>query len=382
MRQRKITVRKYSDSKRRHLKFVVNYREAGNRKRTFFETKEEATDFARLKNEELKRTGIKGASLPTKLRVEAKECAEQLRAYGKTIADATRFFVQHLKASEKSCTAAQLVAELLIAKKADGASQPHLADLRSRLGKFAKAFDVQTIATITGAQIDDWLRSLGGAPATRNHYRRLLVLMFKFAMRRGYATANPAENTEKAKERHDRPGILKIAEAARLLESVTPAVLPYVAIGLFAGLRRAELERQDWSGVDFESGLIEVTAENSKTARARFVTIQPVLREWLLPLRKHRGHVVPEANFRKLFEEAREAAGIAEWPDNALRHSFASYHLAHFKDAKSLALEMGHMNSGTTFAHYRQLVRPNEAARYWNIRPAKTEKIVPIVAHV
>ncbi len=116
--------------------------------------------------------------------------------------------------------------------------------------------------------------------------------------------------------------------------------------------------------------------------RARFVTIQPVLREWLLPLRKHRGNVVPQANFRKLFEDARDAAGIAEWPDNALRHSFASYHLAHFKDAKSLALERGHMNSGTTFAHYRQLVKPKDAERYWNVGPsAIDEKIVPIVAH-
>lgn len=363
MRQRKITVRKYRDSNRPLLKFVVNHREAGNRKRTFFETKEQATDFARRKNEELKRTGVEGVSIPTKLRVEARECAERLSPYGRTLTEATTFFVQHLAASAKSCTAAQLVAELLTAKAADGASQRHLSDMRSRLNIFTANFNGQTVATITGAEIDDWLRSLGVAPATRNHYRRLLVLMFNFAVRRGYASGNPAEKTEKAKERQERPGILSVTEAARLLECAAPAVLPYIAIGLFAGLRRAELERLDWSEVGFESGLIEVTAENSKTARRRFVTMQPSLREWLTTLRKHRGHVVPQENFRQLFEDAREAAGIAEWPDNALRHSFASYHLAHIKDAKSLALEMGHMNPGTTFAHYRQLVKPKEAGR-------------------
>lgn len=133
-----------------------------------------------------------------------------------------------------------------------------------------------------------------------------------------------------------------------------------MAIGLERGRFRERAGRSD--------------GREQQDGTRRFVTIQAVLREWLLPLRKHRGHVVPDANFRKLFEEAREAAGIAEWPDNALRHSFASYHLAHFKDAKSLALEMGHMNSGTTFAHYQQLVRPNEAARYWSIRPAMTEE--------
>ena len=46
---------------------------------------------------------------------------------------------------------------------------------------------------------------------------------------------------------------------------------------------------------------------------------------------------MPEENFRQAFEDARAAAGIADWRDNVLRHSFAIYHLAHFKDAKSLA---------------------------------------------
>src|SRR4029453_4105833 len=86
---------------------------------------------------------------------------------------------------------------------------------------------------------------------------------------------------------------------------------------------------------------------------------------------------------RELFDQARTDAGIVddegiiEWPDNALRHSFASYHLAHFKNAASTALELGHHNASVTFAHYRELVRPKEAARYWNLKPVKrSRKIV------
>jgi hypothetical protein len=77
-------------------------------------------------------------------------------------------------------------------------------------------------------------------------------------------------------------------------------------------------------------------------------------------------------------DASREAAGIDDWPDNALRHSFASYQLAHFKDAPALALEMGHTDSGLIFNHYRQLVGPKEAERYWNIRPAPVSKVVPM----
>jgi hypothetical protein len=54
--------------------------------------------------------------------------------------------------------------------------------------------------------------------------------------------------------------------------------------------------------------------------------------------------------------------------------------LAHFTDVASLALEMGHTDSGMIFEHYRELVRPKEGERYWNIRPAEKEKVVPLVA--
>jgi integrase len=380
MRQRKIRVRRYHNSSRPHLKFTVNFRENGKRARKFFETKDAADSFAAFKNAELKRNGVEHAEFPTSLRVMAQECSAQLQGFGKTIADATKYFIAHLKASEKSCTAVQLVKELVAAKEQDGASVRHVCDLRSRLNIFAEKFNGQPVATITTAEIDDWLRSLKVSPVTRNHYRRLIVLAFNFAVQRGYSTDNPAEMTAKAKERDREIGILTVTQTARLLESATPDVLPFIAIGLFGGLRRAEIERLDWSEIDFESGLIEVTAQNSKTAQHRFVTMQPNLREWLLPLRKHKGNVTPSNCFRELFEQAREAAGIAEWPENALRHSFASYHLAHFKSAAETALQLGHHDSRITFAHYRELVKPKEAERYWNIRPATIEKIVPLVA--
>jgi integrase len=309
----------------------------------------------------------------------AQNAVEQLKPFGKTITDAVKHYIAYLQASEKSCTASQLVRELIKAKEADGVSERHLSDIRIRLRKFAEKFDGRMVATITTKEINDWLRSLPFSPLTRNHYRQLLVLAFNFAMKRGYATDNPAKNTDKAKGRKSDIGILTVTQAASLLESATPDVLPYLAIGLFAGLRSAEIERLDWNKIDFDSGLIEVTAQNSKTAQRRLVTMQPNLREWLLPLRKHKGNVTPANGFRQSFEQAREAAGIDEWPVNALRHSFASYHLAHFKNAASTALELDHHDSRITFAHYRELVKPKEGERYWNIRPAATKKIVPMM---
>jgi integrase len=87
---------------------------------------------------------------------------------------------------------------------------------------------------------------------------------------------------------------------------------------------------------------------------------------------------VTPPGYRVLLESAREAAGIEQWPQNGLRHSFASYHLARFNDAAALALELGHTNSNLVFQHYRQLVRPKQAERYWKIAFVASSKKIAV----
>ena len=137
-------------------------------------------------------------------------------------------------------------------------------------------------------------------------------------------------------------------------------------------ISRAEKEWRD-------SALVEVPVLKSKTASRRFVPIQDNLAAWLEPYAGWSGNVCPP-NLRKLLARDRKAAGIKNWPVNALRHSFASYHLAAFKDAAALALELGHTNAVLLFKHYRQLVRPESAAKYWNIRPEPQTNLIELSA--
>ncbi len=387
------TVRRYSDRNRPNLKFVVNYREDGKRKRGFFETKGKAKAFAEEQNIKLINRGREHAEFPTKLRIMAQECHDRLAAIGVTIADATAHYIAHRKAVERSCTVAVLVDEVIAKKTTEcgsegrPASGDYLVDLKVRLGRFKKAFGDKPVATITTDEIKQWLNALKNektgkslSPLSRGNYARALGVAFSFAVEEKYAPSNPIKDIKKPVSSTGEIGILTIAQASRLLETATEEILPSIAVGLFAGLRQAEIERLDWSEIDFDSGLIEVSAKKAKTARRRFIPIQPNFREWLLPLRKLSGKVAPDS-FRKHFDQARKAAGIREaWPKNALRHSFASYHLAHFKNQNVLTLEMGHTDSDMIFRHYRELVRPKEAERYWNIRPITVEKIVPLVS--
>jgi integrase len=63
-----------------------------------------------------------------------------------------------------------------------------------------------------------------------------------------------------------------------------------------------------------------------------------------------------------------------------LRHSFASYHLAHFQDAAKLALELGHTKQELLFQHYQELVTPEVAAKYWDIRPVTQTSLIALSA--
>jgi integrase len=154
--------------------------------------------------------------------------------------------------------------------------------------------------------------------------------------------------------------------------------LPSIPSG-FAGLRVAEIRALDWRDVDLAGGFIHVSAKISKIRARRLVPVLPNLKEWLRPIAKAAGPVV-ERELRYRHEAARERAGIKDWPPNGMRHSFVSYRLTATGNAAQTALESGH-DQNVLFRHYRQVVRPTDAERFFAIRPATEaagEKIVPL----
>src|ERR1039458_3084396 len=129
------------------------------RNRQFFNEKIEAETFLKQKLAEQKNYGDEGMAFSLRQRAEYLECAEKLAPFNATLRDAVNFYIPHLQATNRSCTAKQLVDEILSAKKADGASDRYIKDLKSRLNQFAASFG-KPIAKITTTEIDQWLRGL------------------------------------------------------------------------------------------------------------------------------------------------------------------------------------------------------------------------------
>lgn len=360
----------YRDRKRPLLKWTVQgHFVDGKRKRRFFKTKAEAEGFVSQVKTKTENLGARGARIDPKVHVMAVEAMDMLAPFGKTIIDAAVFLRSHLESVERSCTVDELIGSLLQRKESDGKRDRYLKDLRTRLAHFGRSFGSRTIATITTTECDDWLTGFKLSAQSKNNYRSVLSVLFSYAASRGYCAANPILKIGKAKVTDKPVEVLMPDQMRRLLENAETDMIPYIAIGGFAGLRPAELERLDWREVHIDRNFIEVSAAKSKTASRRLVTIQPNLKTWIEPHVRAAGLVTPR-NPRVKLRLSRERAGIDEWPANALRHSFASYHLARFQDAPALALQLGHTTTAMLFGHYREVVSPNAAEEYWKISPA------------
>jgi len=319
----------------------------------------------------------------------ASAVAECLKTVGdlSNLHAAVKFYVARHKQTIKK-PVADVVAEFLAIKASRGASDRYMQDLRYRLTRFAESFHKDT-CNVTTALIQEWLDAQKLGAQSYANYRRVIHLLFKFAVARGYAVDNPVAGAERVKVRKGEIEIFSPVEIARLLAAASPDFLPCLAIGAFAGLRSAEIERLEWSDIDLAGRHIVVGAARSKTASRRIVPICDNLAAWLSPYAGREGKVWKDGYFP--FYRAQESTAAAtktdgkpavRWKANALRHSYASYRFALTNDAGRVAGELGN-SAAVVHRHYRELVKPADAARWFSIAPEQPANVtsLPPVAH-
>ncbi|MHA3774764.1 tyrosine-type recombinase/integrase [Verrucomicrobiota bacterium sgz303538] len=362
---------------------MVDTRIAGKGERLYFKTKIEADIKAEQLRTKRQNEGTSGVQIPDRLRVEALECDQRLKAVGATLREATEFFLKHVKPVSGTRTCHQAAEELLEAKRKAGKRESYLKGLGWALGAFNRSFGETKTSEITQDDIEEWLDEQEFKLATRRAYIRDLGILFNFSVDRGYSAANAVARIEKPVLEDEPPEIFTVLEAETLLRVAAfmseLSLVPVLAIGLFAGLRTSELRALDWSEVDLEERIIEVKGKKAKTRQRRLVKISDNLLAWLKPhsmtsgsvvngrFRERLGNAVAQARTR--LRDSGDQKSLGKWPKNGMRHSFASYHLALHQNAALTALELGHADTTMLFAHYRNLVKPKEAARYWEIMP-------------
>jgi integrase len=323
--------------------------------------------------------------------------AESLKIVGdlSTLHAALQFYAaRHKKTTPKPF--AEVVSELLAIKKARHAAPRYLEDLTSRLNRAAKSF-LKDIGNVTTAEIQEWLDGEKFSTQGYTDYRRVLHLLFNFAVARGYAVDNPVKGTERVKVKRGETKVFTPVEIGRLLDAARnqfPDFLPCLAIGAFAGVRSAEIERMEWSDIHLAEKFIVVGASRSKTAGRRIVPIADNLAECLAPYAGREGKLwkgTHDAFYEAQMDLAAATAVQADadkgikaqkavaWKANALRHSYASYRFALTNDAGRVAGELGN-SAAVVHKHYRELVKPADAQRWFAVKPESPANIVAMAA--
>jgi integrase/recombinase XerD len=367
-------------NKHPRLKWVVRGKELGKWTRKYFETRGASETYAEIKNTELLNLGRQGAELPIELRLMALESQRRLTDFGKTIREAVDFYIAHLLQAKQTITVREVADEAINAKLTNGIKESTLKVYRHRVKQFCADFGGSDINALSSEKIEKWLIKSFSHPVTRNNNRRVLVNLFNFAKSKKYLGGNPVVEIALAKETTKEVGILRPEQVAELLAHSRPEILPYFAIGAFAGIRPEELLKLEWSDIKRQQGIIRVRATVSKVGKARNVMIENNLREWLNPYGHAQGKICP-SSWRRLFRETRINAGITDWPSDCLRHSFATYWLEKYKDAPRLALEMGNSVAVIMDHYHKVLDNPVDAARYWSLMPrAEIQKVVAFTA--
>ncbi len=316
-------------------------------------------------------------------------CLEHVGSLSK-LEEAAKYFAERNKKVTAKPIAA-LVADLLKTKETRGASPRYLQDLRYRLNRFAADFNKQ-VGDVTTGELQHWLDEQGLSAQGFKNYRTVLNLFFEFAVARGNAYDNPVGGVEKVKVKSGEIAIYTPLEMTRLLAAASPEFLPVLLLGGFAGLRSAEIERLTWESIQLAERHIVVGATASKTASRRIVPIAENLALWLAPYGGCTGKIW-RGQHDALYEAMLETAAATEsdrdgeqrtkhqlpikWKKNALRHSYASYRFSQLLDAGRVAGELGN-SASVVHKHYRELVRPADAVKWFGIVPDTAANVTPL----
>jgi integrase len=300
---------------------------------------------------------------------------------GDKIIEAAKFYKLHNAGELTRKSVAAVITEMITVKQNDGLSKRYTDDLKSRLDIFSETFkgDISSVST---GDVQRFIDGLKLAPKTKKNYRGILRVLFSFAEGYNYILkgSNPVKDTRKIKDAGGDITIYTPDEISGLLKAASPALLPVIAIGAFAGLRAAEIERLEWADIDLVRGQIEVKKKKAKNRSRRLVPIAPNLAQWLADYSKHAGKVqtLTTALMRDARADGCKAAGVT-WKDNALRHSFISYRVADIQNTAQVALEAGNTED-VIFNSYRELVKPEDGKAWFAIAPERPGNVVSMAA--
>jgi len=353
---------------------------AGRRVQRSFATRAAALEALRDAKEARRVSGEGAIALTAAEAAEARRCMVAVAGVGATLGEAVEYFLNHGgRVTLRGAVPVEVMVEAFIdARWAGGCSVRYRHHLRTFLRSLARFYAGRAVDTLTRADLELWLGSQGWAGKTRNNALGDARALFAWGKVEGYLRGDPCSGVAVSRVTRAEVGTLTFEQCARLLlEAVEkPKFCGYVVLGLFGGIRPAEIKRLQWSAVDLEAGTVIVAAELAKTRARRVVDLSVNARAWLRACYGERLPVGKICNTRfddDWVEWRKKVISIQDWPGNAMRHTFASMHYAEHQDEAALQVQMGHESAVLIHRAYRAIKTRAEAARFWRLVPGAVE---------
>ena len=394
---------KAKSARRWRVRVPADLSESGKIERLFFPTKLEAQGFIRSQIARLQDQGTGGPVLTPGQREIAFKAFTRLQSEAAEEGDAALLtaVAAYLEGRDRRSRSKPFIEawglwrDSTLSKTREGnpTSDKYRRQITYALPRF-EPLHGKLVCEITPEDVDVTLRAAVDpeAKSARNGLMRVLRACLKWCAEYGWLDKVPVQAKRHGVDTGKRqPHPLSPTQAKALLAAcaaIDPELLGYYAIALFTGIRpEDELAELLWSDVFAGNGkAIHIRDAISKTGRDRYVPINATLQAWLdyinppqfgpvVPLQPTRDSTrIQKLEWRvawigKRRRAVAKAAGIDPWPQDATRHSFASYWMAQHGDEDRCRDIMGHASRDVLRKHYRKHVKAAEATAYWALTP-------------
>jgi integrase len=196
-----------------------------------------------------------------------------------------------------------------------------------------------------------------------NRELALLRRMLNIATREGWLLKNPFNAGDpliNLADERKRERILTREEEARLLNQCIGRrahLRPILVCAIDTGMRKGEIFKLVWSDVDFDNGIINVRAFNTKTMRERQVAMTQRLDEVLRALHK-KAPPDPDGlvfgikdTVKTSFGGVRTDAKLTDVRFHDLRHTHATRLVAAHIPLSDVGRVLGHTQANTTYRY-------------------------------
>jgi integrase/recombinase XerD len=372
------------------LNIPAKYTETGKRERHFYRTQKEAQTAAKALKKSTAEFGHQSQAIRPSLAEDATAAAALLEPWGLSLIEAARIVSEIRKKETASCSLTTAADDWILA--CEGLRTKTLQGYRHTAKRLKAALGDKILSTVSADELQKAIAPAGTPATAAAGHLRTAKAFWRWCAGNGWCEAKSFDGVKlpKASAESAEIGVLTPAEAAILLRTAEehfPQAVASFALQLFAGIRAEEITRMESTHVTADG--IELGAAVTKKGRRRHITPNATLAAWL------KAHpFTPCSNWRETSTACRRLAGWdvvsvilnervrvksmaplskptrGRWPQNALRHSHASYAIAAGTALETLLFEFGHTGSANVLrAHYVGKASKRQALEFFAIMP-------------